>query len=70
MTANFNVAFAMSGIVFYMMLAGTWAGMTRTTFCLIFCGVIAVFCCLNHLFYFENIQVSVTDVDADGNVDP
>jgi len=44
--------------------------MTRSTFCYIFCGVISVFCVLNHFFYYENIQVSTTDVDDDGNVDP
>lgn len=50
MTANFNVAFAMSGIVFYCMLFGTWYGVTRMTFCLIFCGLIAVMCAVNHIF--------------------
>jgi acyl CoA:acetate/3-ketoacid CoA transferase len=70
MTANFNVAFAMSGIVFYVMLVGTWNGITRSAFCFTFAIVIAVFMCAAHLFYYHNIEVTVADVDAEGNVDP
>ena len=32
------------------MLVGTWYGMSRSLFCYIFCGVIALFCVLNHMF--------------------
>eukprot|EP00801_Mesodinium_rubrum_P002598 Mrub_02598.p1 GENE.Mrub_02598~~Mrub_02598.p1 ORF type:complete len:442 (+),score=152.90 Mrub_02598:285-1610(+) len=70
MTANFNVAFAMSGIVFYLMLVGTWYGMSRSLFCYIFCGVIALFCVLNHMFYYHNIVVTTAEVDEDGCVNP
>jgi hypothetical protein len=50
MTANFNVAFAMSGIVFYCMLFGTWYGVTRNTFCITFAIIIAVFMVATHIF--------------------
>ena len=51
MTANFNVAFAMSGTVFWLMLFLWDSGVTRQTFCLSFCAVIAVFNVIAWMFY-------------------
>lgn len=71
MTANFNVAFAMSGIIFYaMLMLKTNNDVSRQTFCYAYCVIIAIFMVLSHLFYFKNIQISAKDVDENDNVDP
>ena len=52
------------------MLTAVDLGFTRAFFCYAFCGFTAVWCCLNHLFYYNNVKVALADIDQAGNVDP